>query len=476
MLGSGPQGPAPPPLLLLLVAPPPAPPPPPVPLLLLVELLLAPLLLLVELLLLPVPPVPPVPPPLLPHPAASARASAAGVIHACLMAPGYTRPADRGSIERGTPTAQPSRDRAAADRRRAGDDMLTAPRLVLPLLAVMLGCAAPELPPAEGPAPPSAPAGPYTPAAPLTPGAPAGVEVSPATIRVLDHVGFPFRLSRLLVVVDGAVLHREDFAEGARPPAAVRASFDAAPGDHVVQILAATRVLLTAGGPECTATLRSSTAFVTDPGVPAELTADLYLRDATHRFEERLDVRISRRGVRPEPWMGRALPAAEEARCAQLRAPDRAVCRVAVAVTEARRQKDLVKLLCNQDKLDAMRVLARLRDEAQAGLTAAASAPRPAAPRRPLAPVWNEAPPEAEAAAAPPPDLTELRDRVLVLERQLEALGREADQCVGEELACFSGPQVTVDECFAAGTPEADLENLGLAPGPDSRERKRLSQ
>ncbi|MFT3768730.1 MAG: hypothetical protein QM820_25065 [Minicystis sp.] len=293
--------------------------------------------------------------------------------------------------------------------------------------------------------------------------APAAADPAPAagapaaTFRVLNHLAWPFRLARVSIGADGAVVKHQVFGAEGEVPATIAVTIPVAPGEHVFQLLAAARVKLTAAGPECTATLRSTTPFVADEGEPAEVSADLYLRDATRSFEERLDVRTRLHGARSDPWIGRRLPAADEARCRALRAPERAVCRVEALIAAATRERDVIKLVCNRDKLDQMRVLARMRDEAREHAEAARSTSGSRAPRRSPPILWMDVPQEIEGAG-PMLDEAEYQDRVIVLERQIEALGREAEQCIGEDLAYHGGPTVTVDECFATGAPEIDFD------------------
>jgi hypothetical protein len=305
-------------------------------------------------------------------------------------------------------------------------------------LALLLGSIA-----ALGCAPPAPPEPPVT--QPLA---------SPAaTVRVLNHLAWPFRLARIVVVADGVVVRDQRFPRGAAP-SSITASVPAAPGRHVVQMLAETQVSLTAGGPECAATLRSATPWVAGER-PAEIGADLYLRPPPRAFADRLDVQIDVRGATRDAWPTQRLPRADEARCRLLRAPDRAICRVEAMVAEATRRRDVIEVVCNRDKLDQMRVLSRLRDEAAAQVSAAALEGPSAAPRRSPPIVWTELPPAIE----PRVDAAELRDRVLVLERAIEALEREADQCIGEEPIVHGGATVTIDDaCFEKALPPLDLD------------------
>ncbi|APR80596.1 Hypothetical protein A7982_05943 [Minicystis rosea] len=292
-------------------------------------------------------------------------------------------------------------------------------------------------------------------AAPIDP-ATAGEKA--ATFRVLNHLGWPFRLARVQMVADGTEI-RHAVAADRELPATIAASVTVAPGPHVFHLVASARVKLTAIGPACTVTLRSAIPFVAEATKPADITADLYLRDATRRFEERLDLRTRLSGVGSDTGSSARLPAADEARCGSLRAPERVMCRVEAMVAEAVRARDVVKVLCYRDKLDPMRVIARMRDEAWAQAEALrASDGERHAPRRSPTFIWNEVPAAPTEARL---DEAEYRDRVLVLDRQIEILGREADQCIGEDLGDPIGPRVTVDDCFATGAPEIDPELLG---------------
>jgi len=333
--------------------------------------------------------------------------------------------------------------------------------IVLVLAAALpAGCAQPE---ARGPV-----------TVEVQPARAGGAGAGEATIRVLDHVGWPFRLSKVIVVLDGAVMRHDRYAPGQDAPATLAVSTDLAPGEHTVQLLAETQVALTASGPECAVTLRTSTSFAARAGSPAEITADLYLRGAELRFQDRLDVRTRVRGPLLEGRRAHGLPDAEEARCAAMAAPEAAVCRVEAAVAEAVRQRDVIKVLCNRDKLDQMRVLARMRDEARARADAAPPARTPITISPDDAP---DAPPRDPDGAGSRlragdggperwADELEQRERVEVLEQRIVALAREAEQCVGEDIASWPSTSVTADEaCFAHRAPEVDPDRpFALAP------------
>jgi hypothetical protein len=303
---------------------------------------------------------------------------------------------------------------------------------------------------------------------------PATVEVPPAragragapeaTIRVLDHLGFPYRLSKVIVALDGAVMKNEKFAPDRRAPATIAVSTELAPGEHTLHFLAETQVALTASGPECAVTLRSYTRFAAEAGNPAEITADLYLRGAERRFGDRLDVHTRVREPRLEGWIAERPKAAEEARCQAMAAAEAAVCRVEGTVAEATRQHDVIKVLCNRDKLDQMRVLARMRDEARARAEVATPALR-----RPLAVSTDDQPPRDPDGSGPRrrpglegpdrwADEIEQRQRIEVLEQRIVALGREAEQCVAEDPAYGPSTTVTADETCFARLPEIDAD------------------
>jgi hypothetical protein len=247
------------------------------------------------------------------------------------------------------------------------------------------------------------------------------------TLRVVDHLAWPFRLSRLVVAADGAVVYRRAFLDDRAPPAQDTA-LAVAPGEHTVQILAETRVQVTPAGPECGMTLRLARSFVAAEGAPVALTADLHVRDRQRPFAEQLRARLEVRGASPDPWLGGHGRSADDARCAALPAPDAAMCRVEGNVAAAQRERDLIKLFCNQDKLDQMRALARVRDEAKARLAGEQTIE-----------------PEREAR------------RARRAEARIVALGAEADQCVGEDLAYLPATSVVADEaCFAANAPDRE--------------------
>lgn len=147
---------------------------------------------------------------------------------------------------------------------------------------------------------------------------------------------------------------------------------------------------------------------------------------------------------------------AEEARCQAMAPPEAAVCRVESAVAEAVRRRDVARVLCNRDKLDQMRVLARMRDEARARAEAAAPALR-----KPISIPPDGAPPDADRNAGAGSahlwaEELEQRERVAVLEQRIVALGQEAEQCAGEEVASWPSTTVTADEACFVRLPEID--------------------
>jgi len=246
------------------------------------------------------------------------------------------------------------------------------------------------------------------------------------TIRVLDHLVWPFRLSRVAVAADGTVLQRRSFVTDRAPLDAI--TLPVVPGEHTVQFIAETRVQVTPAGPDCAVTLRTACSFVAGESAPVELEADLYLRDRERPFDEQLRVRTEVRGALPDPWIARA--PADEARCAALAPLERAICRVEANLAVARRGRDIIRLVCNQAKLEQMVALGRLRDEARARLAG-----------------------QTDGGVDPAREA----DRVRVAEQRATALGFEADRCVGEELAFSAAVVVAADDaCFAAGAPDRE--------------------
>lgn len=119
----------------------------------------------------------------------------------------------------------------------------------------------------------------------------AGAEPPRLGVVVEDHLGWPYRLERLLVVLDGSVIHDSRAPEG---PVIEVAELSGVPlGDHTLQVLAKVAYASGSFDDECTATLRTARAF-TITGRSTSVRLDLYASDVTRPFGERVraDTRV----------------------------------------------------------------------------------------------------------------------------------------------------------------------------------------
>jgi hypothetical protein len=118
------------------------------------------------------------------------------------------------------------------------------------------------------------------------------------SIHFADHLGFPYRLSRLAVALDGELLHQQTFEpdRADRPDRIARLALP--PGDHTLQVLAvasyaATRIDADEG---CNVLLRASKSFAMRDQ-PALLRIDLYTGSVTKPFAERVALHIATQGT-----------------------------------------------------------------------------------------------------------------------------------------------------------------------------------
>lgn len=235
-----------------------------------------------------------------------------------------------------------------------------------------------------------------------------------STLRLQNHLTFPYRLERLLVAMDGAVLRNRTYAPDEEPEE-IALPIEGAPGSHFMQMLAVVQVAQTALGPECGLEVRRSEPFVLSESRSTTLSADLHLRGVQQPFEDRVALEVT---VSP-PATDHRWP--DDPRCRELAGAEQSICHVEANIAQAKRDRDVIKVICHKDKLDRMTALARARDEVPADL-----------------------------------DEHGLRARARLIDAQITSLEREADQCGGGPPIFLGGTQVTARSCAAAlpDTPE----------------------
>jgi hypothetical protein len=135
---------------------------------------------------------------------------------------------------------------------------------------------------------------PPTPLDPYEPVGPAHL-----TVRVVNHLTWPYRLRRVVVVADGYRVAEVRVPRGREPPGEVSALVRCTPGEHTLQMLMNTDVPMTPEGPACKLELRAVRVVAVAEGKPAEIEADLHLRGLTHDFADRLSLSYRTRGTLP---------------------------------------------------------------------------------------------------------------------------------------------------------------------------------
>src|SRR5262245_31982683 len=63
-----------------------------------------------------------------------------------------------------------------------------------------------------------------------------------ATLRIQNHLEFPYRLEKLVVAVDGTLVHKRVYEHADDAPPEIVASVAGVPGAHFVQMLAVVQV------------------------------------------------------------------------------------------------------------------------------------------------------------------------------------------------------------------------------------------
>jgi hypothetical protein len=176
-------------------------------------------------------------------------------------------------------------------------------------------------------------------------------EVRPghARVSIADRISWPYRLDRVLVVMDGVpVLRLEDGDESDR--AAVELPLVAGVHTIAVQIVAA----LPSGslGSECLVRLRTAHSFGAGHD-PISIVLVPFLGDQTAGFAERLELEIRFEGTRPIAEV-EDIRSPADAHCAELPRVDRLICLAEALVAEARRQRDVIAVVCQSEKLELM--------------------------------------------------------------------------------------------------------------------------
>jgi hypothetical protein len=170
---------------------------------------------------------------------------------------------------------------------------------------------------------------------------------------VRDRLAWPFTLERVVVLVDGALLYNR------RAPLDkmmwVAALSRLPPGAHRLQTLVDASFQTGTVGHACHVSLRSAETFVTG-GSGASIAIDVHVRDTIREFPDRVAVAYAMIGAK----VGAAPPLVELARCAEADAVATARCVAEARVQQARRDRDVIRLSCYEDKRVRMEVAAQV--------------------------------------------------------------------------------------------------------------------
>jgi len=180
-------------------------------------------------------------------------------------------------------------------------------------------------------------------------------------VVVENHLSWPYRVTEVVVALDGALLYRRRGEPGLRTQAARLPRLPA--GAHTVQLLA--RVDYTSGSVSdpCALTLRASDTFSLGARA-ARVTLDLYASGPNDSFTDRVRLDVRREGTFASGEVAAASPPSEP-RCGT---PDgsieQLVCRAGARVDEAKRLRDVIRLQCYRDKWVTLSALARDEERA----------------------------------------------------------------------------------------------------------------
>jgi hypothetical protein len=175
-------------------------------------------------------------------------------------------------------------------------------------------------------------------------------------VVVENHLGWPYRVTEVVVALDGALLYRRRGEPGPRTRAARLPRLP--PGDHTVLLLA--RVGYSSGSVSdaCELTLRGSQTFSLGPRA-ARVTLDLYASGPNESFTDRVRLDVRREGTFATSEVATA-PPPPEARCGTPDGSiDQLVCRARARLDDAERLRDVIRFQCYRDKWATLSRLAR---------------------------------------------------------------------------------------------------------------------
>jgi hypothetical protein len=173
-----------------------------------------------------------------------------------------------------------------------------------------------------------------------------------------DHLSPPFELRRVRLSLDGQVVYGRIF-EGDAPQRILAQRAPLPPGEHhaeiEVDVIATCNV---AGALRAAYTVHAARALDVAAGQAGSLTWDIHARSTVRDFGERLELTTSADGALH--WRrDEAVPHRyrNPERCPEMTPTARAFCRAEADVAEARQERDVVRLLCANEKLREMRAL-----------------------------------------------------------------------------------------------------------------------
>lgn len=190
------------------------------------------------------------------------------------------------------------------------------------------------------------------------------------TIALEDNLDWPYRLQLLALTVDGVLVYQQGDAGGLHvDPAGILGVVELEPGDHTIAVRAVTGYAATplSSPADCQIELRTAQGIRVG-WKPAAVELDLYLGDASRDFPERVVLDLRVRGA--DEVEHQAVPhRPHDPR--QPDSPDAILAGVEARIESARTARDVVAVLCYEDKHQQVRALMTMRGDRMARLETA---------------------------------------------------------------------------------------------------------
>lgn len=243
-------------------------------------------------------------------------------------------------------------------------------------------------------------------------------EPGSAVVQLDNHLGFPYALEQLDLLVDGQPVRRDVRTPDREVHTAWVGPLHLSPGRHVLVARVVVSYPNSPAGDRCWIELRVVRLFAMDRRA-ARIVLDLHAHGVTAEFADRVALVVSTDGVQDVPLDALRATRIAERRCVGGEVVEEMLCRAEIRAQHAQQQQDAAAG-CYSARLDAMRELAGVR-------------------RRWLKRHQEE--PDAVAPAGKPISM------VLVAERRIRTLWAELEQCapyeslaLQPELRRVSGP------------------------------------